>query len=102
MRKLRKDNEGKAVAPEESEFESEDNSDDEYTEQDHEESWHEPAPLSPRQQGGQDGRVVKAGALGDTHVKSWDRTWSSSDFKRSQHSTSIVELIRDCDSMWLA
>ena len=28
---------------------------------------------------GQDGRVVKAGALGGAHVKSWDRTWSSSD-----------------------
>ena len=37
--------------------------------------WHRP------NLGGQDGRVVKAGALGDTHVKSWDRTWSSSDFK---------------------
>ena len=32
--------------------------------------------------GGQDGRVVKAGALGDTHVKLWDRTWSSSDSKK--------------------
>ena len=49
-RKIRKDNAGEAVAPEESESKSEDNSDDESTEQDHEESWHEPAPLSPRQQ----------------------------------------------------
>ena len=31
---------------------------------------------------GQDGRVVKAGALGDAHVKSWDRTWSSPDFEK--------------------
>ena len=30
---------------------------------------------------GQDGRVVKAGALGGAHVKSWDRTWSSPDSK---------------------
>ena len=37
-RKLRKDNAGEAVAPEESESESELNSDDESTEQDHEES----------------------------------------------------------------
>ena len=32
--------------------------------------------------GGQDGRVVKAGALGDAHVKSWDRTWLSPDFEK--------------------
>ena len=37
--------------------------------------WHKPIL------GGQDCRVVKAGALGDTHVESWDRTWSSSDSK---------------------
>ena len=37
-RKLRKDNAGEAVAPEESESESEDNIDDESTEQDHKES----------------------------------------------------------------
>ena len=33
--------------------------------------------------GGQDGRVVKAGALGDAHVKSWDRTWPSPDFQQA-------------------
>ena len=32
---------------------------------------------------GQDGRVVKAGALGDAHVKSWDRTWSNPGFLKS-------------------
>jgi hypothetical protein len=37
-RKLRKNNTGEAVAPEESECESEDSSDDESTEQDHEKS----------------------------------------------------------------
>ena len=37
-RKLRKDNTGEAVAPEENEPESEDNNDDESTERDHEES----------------------------------------------------------------
>ena len=37
-RKLRKDNAGEAVAPEESESESKQSSDDESTEQDHEES----------------------------------------------------------------
>ena len=31
---------------------------------------------------GQDGRVVKAGALGGAHVKLWDRTWSSPDSKK--------------------
>ena len=30
---------------------------------------------------GQDGQVVKTGALGDAHFKSWDRTWSSPDSK---------------------
>jgi hypothetical protein len=38
VKKLRKDNTGEAVAPEESESESKDNSDDESTEQDYEES----------------------------------------------------------------
>ena len=32
---------------------------------------------------GQDGRVVKAGALGDAHVKSWDRTWSNPGFEKA-------------------
>ena len=32
--------------------------------------------------GGQDGRVVKAGALGDAHVKSWDQTWSNPGSKK--------------------
>ena len=31
---------------------------------------------------GQDGRVVKAGALEDAHVKSWNRTWSNPDFEK--------------------
>ena len=27
--------------------------------------------------------MVKAGALGDAHVKSWDRTWSNPGFEKS-------------------
>ena len=41
--------------------------------------WHRHLPIFLR---GQDGRVVKAGALGDAHVKSWDQTWSSPDFEK--------------------
>ena len=42
--------------------------------------------------GGQDGRVVKAGALGGAHVKSWDRTWSSSDFQKAYRGGLVLKL----------
>jgi hypothetical protein len=49
-RKLRKNDSEKPVDHEVSESELEDDEDDESTEKDHEDSRHEPAPLSPRQQ----------------------------------------------------
>ena len=42
---------------------------------------------------GQDGRVVKAGALGGAHVKSWDQTWSIPDFPHA-HREGLVLKIR--------
>ena len=41
---------------------------------------------------GQDGRVVKAGALGGAHVKSWDRTWSSPDFQQAHRGELVLRL----------
>jgi hypothetical protein len=47
---LSKDDSGKPVDHEESEPKLEDDEDEEFTEQNYENSWHEVAPLSPRQQ----------------------------------------------------
>ena len=41
---------------------------------------------------GQDGRVVKAGALGDAHVKSWDRTWSNPGFEKAHRVGLVLKL----------
>ena len=41
---------------------------------------------------GQNGRVVKTGALGGAHVKSWDRTWSSLDFQQAQMGGLVLKL----------
>ena len=41
---------------------------------------------------GQDGRVVKAGALGDAHVKSWDRTWSNPGFEKANRVGLVLKL----------
>ena len=46
----------------------------------------------PNFKGGQDDRVVKAGALGGAHVKSWDRTWSSPDFQKAHRGGSVLKL----------
>ena len=43
-------------------------------------------------QWGQDGRVVKAGALGDAHVKSWDRTWSNPGFEKAHRVGLVLKL----------
>ena len=51
--------------------------------------------------GGQDGRVDKAGALGDAHVKSWDRTWSSPDSKEV-HIERCVGFNHVRNSIWQA
>ena len=50
---------------------------------------------------GQDGRVVKAGALGDAHVKSWDRTWSNPDFEKV-HIARCVGVNHVRNSIWQA
>ena len=42
--------------------------------------------------GGQDGRVVKAGALGDAHVKSWNRTWSNPGFEKAHRVGLVLKL----------
>ena len=36
--------------------------------------------------------MVKAGALGSAHVKSWDRTWSSSDFQQAHRGGLVLKL----------
>ena len=36
--------------------------------------------------------VVKAGALGGAHVKSWDRTWSSPDFQQAHRGGLVLKL----------
>ena len=36
--------------------------------------------------------MVKAGALGGAHVKSWDRTWSSSDFQQAHREGLVLKL----------
>ena len=42
---------------------------------------------------GQDGRVVKAGALGGTHDSvAWDRTWSSSDSQKAHRVGLVLKL----------
>ena len=41
---------------------------------------------------GQDGRVGKAGALGDAHVKSWDRTWSNPGFEKARRVGLVLKL----------
>ena len=41
---------------------------------------------------GQDGRVVKAGALGDAHVKSWDQTWSNPGFEKAHRVGLVLKL----------
>ena len=46
----------------------------------------------PKFRRGQDGRVVKAGALGGAHVKSWDRTWSSPDFQQAHRGGLVLKL----------
>ena len=48
---------------------------------------------------GQDGRVVKAGALGDAHVKLWDRTWSNPGFEKV-HIARCVGFNHVRDSIW--
>ena len=40
----------------------------------------------------QDGRVVKAGALGDAHVKSWDRIWSNPGFEKAHRVGLVLKL----------
>ena len=50
---------------------------------------------------GQDGRVVKAGALGGAHVKSWDRTWSNPDSKEV-HIERCVGFNHVRNSIWQA
>ena len=41
---------------------------------------------------GQDGRVVKAGALGDAHVKSWDQTSSNPGFEKAHRVGLVLKL----------
>ena len=36
--------------------------------------------------------MVKAGALGDAHVKSWDRTWSNPGFEKSHRVGLVLKL----------
>ena len=36
--------------------------------------------------------MVKAGALGGAHVKSWDRTWSSPDFPKAHMGGLVLKL----------
>jgi len=36
--------------------------------------------------------VVKAGALGDAHVKSWDRTWSNPGFEKAHRVGLVLKL----------
>ena len=41
--------------------------------------------------------MVKAGALGGAHVKSWDRTWSSPDFQKSPQGRVGTEVTSPCN-----
>ena len=50
------------------------------------------AGVSQILKGGQDGRVVKAGALGDAHVKLWDRTWSNPGFEKAHRVGLVLKL----------
>ena len=36
--------------------------------------------------------MVKAGALGDAHVKSWDRTWSNPGFEKARRVGLVLKL----------
>ena len=36
--------------------------------------------------------MVKAGALGDAHVKSWDRTWSNPGFEKAHRVGLVLKL----------
>ena len=36
--------------------------------------------------------MVKAGALGSAHVKSWDRTWSNSDSQKAHRGGLVLKL----------
>ena len=45
--------------------------------------------------------MVKAGALGDAHVKSWDRTWSNPDFEKV-HIARCVGFNHVRNSIWQA
>jgi hypothetical protein len=46
---------------------------------------------------GQDGRVVKTGALGGTHDEvAWDRTWSNPDHKKSPQGRDGTEVTSPC------
>ena len=36
--------------------------------------------------------MVKAGALGDAHVKSWDRTWSNPGFEKAHRGGLVLKL----------
>ena len=36
--------------------------------------------------------MVKAGALGGAHIKSWDRTWSSPDFQQAHRGGLVLKL----------